>query len=704
MRIRLALAFVFLAAPVAKAQASHTLLVKNFAGSTIGEKIAAAEGSCPADHSEACILVLDPSLAATPAGSLPPLCPGCSLQDSRQGGQPFNSQPLTEFQAFASLPATGQKDETSNRLRNFIHSTSSPGQTRARGVLWIGPQAPPNALDTAASPVPISSEFNSSQRIFDLRGTNCMDEYGRFTYHDNSICFEGTETEQDASDQKQLPHAAAEGLWKNLVHIGFNSLKGGTYNFDGPTYGTKSNRHALAITGEYHTTAQNGLIMGNMNCLTGGECMGFNLDQTYPGGYVGPGEEPMQGIRIQQQQTYGALDGAGGLWSATNAQVNAQSGKVTFTPASSTWSLAEARAIRDLNSAYSSGSYENVTCSGSAPVTCTITGSGTNWTRIPGFIGDHTKFLATNGPIRSTNLVFCAAPAAEGGIDACIPVTAGIDDTHLTLNLLSVGTQGNTPWQWPHSGQYALYSAAWPTQVDPAENTFSAADVSGIGDGHRLDQVVAYNGDAWAMEVFQSRHIGRTYGGGINILDWGTADSPAYWCAYCASGHYNTILSVGDSNFPSGVPAVILGVHTPGTLGTVVDYAGGDGFQNAWRYLDSNRTLQTPLGYTRNASSSVAGLAFFVNKAYITTAGSAEFQHVGNVDRSADLSGAIAINSSAQGSYNFAAPYSQAPRCVASPTSNPGTNSWWVTSTPKAVTIHLASPASIEFNYICSGT
>src|SRR5208282_5603272 len=116
----------------------------------------------------------------------------------------------------------------------------------------------------------------------------------------------------------------------------------------------------------------------DMNCLTGGECMGFNLGQTYPGGYIGPGQEPMQGIRIQQQQTYGSPDGAGGYWSASNSQVNAASGTVAFTPGANPDTLAEARPIRDLSSAYSAGSYTAVACSSSTPRTCTVTGSGTN--------------------------------------------------------------------------------------------------------------------------------------------------------------------------------------------------------------------------------------------------------------------------------------------------------------------------------------
>jgi hypothetical protein len=114
--------------------------------------------------------------------------------------------------------------------------------------------------------------------------------------------------------------------------------------------------------------------------------------------------------------------------------------------------------------------------------------------------------------------------------------------------------------------------------------------------------------------------------------------------------------------------------------------------------------MQTAFGYTRNASSGVAGLAFFAARAYITTNGVGEFLHIGNANRGSDISGSIAIRGSASGSFTFATAYSEAPKCVASPTSNPGPVTWWVTATERAVTVNLSAPATIGFNYICSGT
>jgi hypothetical protein len=701
MRNYAAIITLALAADFATAQTDNTISVKKFPGTTVGDKITAAQQTCDPNPAIPCLLVLDPSLAVVPAGTFPALCAQCSIEDFRGGGQPFSSQAVSDLQSFTSLPSNGAADQITNRFKNFIASTST-GRAHARGVLWIGPQSPANALDSHSNPIPYTAELNSSQRIFDVRGTNCMDWLGYFSFNDNSFCFEGSETVKDPDGS--VPNSSEEGLWRNLVHVGYNSLQGGTYNYTGPHAGTKSNRHALWVNGEYHTVAQNGLIGGAMNCLTGGECMGINFQQIYPGGYIGPGEEAMQGIRIQQQQTYGSSDHSGGYWSATDAQVNGPAGTVSFTPAANPNTLAEARPIRDLNSAYSAGAYSAVACSGMQPATCTITGSETDWTRIHGFVGTHTTMLSKNGPILTNNLLFCAVPGAQGGFDACVPITAGVDDTHLTLNLLGVGTQGNSTWPWPTSGKYAIYASAWPTQVDIGSHTFSATDLHGIANGHQLDQVIAYNGDQWAIQIFQSRNIGRPYGGGIDVLNWGPADSPAYECAFCTSGHYRSAFSVGRSNLPSGTPAVILETFSPGTTGTIVDYSGGAEFQHAWLYLDSNRTMQTAFGYTRNASSGVAGLAFFAAKAYITTNGVGEFLHIGNANRGSDISGSIAIRGSASGSFTFATAYSEAPKCVASPTSNPGPVTWWVTATERAVTVNLSAPATIGFNYICSGT
>ena len=67
------------------AQTDNTLYVKQFPGLTVGAKLSAAMAACNPNTAVPCILVLDPSLAAFPAGSFSPLCSQCSIQDYRAG-------------------------------------------------------------------------------------------------------------------------------------------------------------------------------------------------------------------------------------------------------------------------------------------------------------------------------------------------------------------------------------------------------------------------------------------------------------------------------------------------------------------------------------------------------------------------------------------------------------------------------------------
>jgi hypothetical protein len=87
---------LFLAA-CAFGQTDSTLYVRQFPGSDVGTKVGNAAGACNANLSIPCILVLDPSLAVWPSGTMPTLAPNVSLWDFRSGvpganiaGQPGN--------------------------------------------------------------------------------------------------------------------------------------------------------------------------------------------------------------------------------------------------------------------------------------------------------------------------------------------------------------------------------------------------------------------------------------------------------------------------------------------------------------------------------------------------------------------------------------------------------------------------------------
>jgi hypothetical protein len=80
------IAALAIAVSFAHAQSDNTLHVKDFPGANVGAKVAAAQRSCSTNTTVPCTLVIDSSLAAAPAGTLPALCANCFVQDLRIGG------------------------------------------------------------------------------------------------------------------------------------------------------------------------------------------------------------------------------------------------------------------------------------------------------------------------------------------------------------------------------------------------------------------------------------------------------------------------------------------------------------------------------------------------------------------------------------------------------------------------------------------
>lgn len=76
---------VFLGIGCAHSQTDNTIYVRNFAGANVGAKVAAAQLTCGPNTTVPCILVIDPSLAAWPAGTMPTLCSHCHVWDFRSG-------------------------------------------------------------------------------------------------------------------------------------------------------------------------------------------------------------------------------------------------------------------------------------------------------------------------------------------------------------------------------------------------------------------------------------------------------------------------------------------------------------------------------------------------------------------------------------------------------------------------------------------
>src|SRR5580658_4345807 len=78
---RILLGPLFLFPILLPAQSDNTVYVKNFTGATVGQMIAAAQATCSATLT--CVVVLDPSLASVPQGTLPAQCATCIWEDFR---------------------------------------------------------------------------------------------------------------------------------------------------------------------------------------------------------------------------------------------------------------------------------------------------------------------------------------------------------------------------------------------------------------------------------------------------------------------------------------------------------------------------------------------------------------------------------------------------------------------------------------------
>lgn len=100
--LALATILAALAAPCLLCQTDNTVIVAKFPGSTVGEKIAAAQETCGTNSAVVCLMQLDPSLAAWPSGIFPALCGHCVLVDYRNGF-PVGNSPYAPVNA-ASMP------------------------------------------------------------------------------------------------------------------------------------------------------------------------------------------------------------------------------------------------------------------------------------------------------------------------------------------------------------------------------------------------------------------------------------------------------------------------------------------------------------------------------------------------------------------------------------------------------------------------
>ncbi len=606
----------------------------------------------------------------------------------RSTAQPFLRGELGEG---ALAPRTGMFQETGDLQQQLLSLESYLGSRR--GLIEIPPNAPAGWWMGIA---------NSSVRFIDDRGNSLPDAWGITSLNSgtgfktglaNGILVRSTETE-----------AASPDRYNGFVNMQFHydAAQGGVNSYNSKI-GRKTDYFNVLATSEMRTVGQKSGIASLMNSFSDGDTMGIQTGITQFGGYDTFGDEQTEGVRIQIQQGSASSLASGGIFEGTVKSISRQS--LAYAASRDEYSLGEHRIIRDLDNSYGAGSIASIDNSNGSPNTVTITGRGTEWTKFGVGVHTHWNNLDAGGGVTDTNLAFCFDPLKSDGYDVCFPVGQILDNTHLTLNMIACGTGHNTHWpsSWPHSGSYRIFGAAWPTKADLADHTITAPDLSGLGVGHRIDQVLAYNMQTIGEWIVVSRHIGfPKQGGGLFISNWGTAPSPEMDYGVAVSGAFDTAFDFQPSNAPSGVPNYFARFYADPASKLLFDSIGVQRPAPEvalWRLRDAAGAAHVMLSFARDsATSCLLDRTLCVSPNGTVTAG-----RIGQ-QQADDYAGTITISGTDSGKADFKVPFQSNPVCTLTPTSDPSeVGTYWVSTSRTSVSAQIRNPGRITFNFICVG-
>jgi hypothetical protein len=328
--------------------------------------------------------------------------------------------------------------------------------------------------------------------------------------------------------------------------------------------------------------------------------------------------------------------------------------------------------------------------------------------------------------------VLCASSSVPG--QDCSPGT--------TLVMQAAGT--------PATGDFAMW--AGPQQIaDGGPVAFSslggmiapaqiaASPVSGDCPQYNGTAMVWFacgSGNSWSSLANPAGNLSLSMAADSTTLTW-TGGNELNWSASGDELWQNTTAATSSANQNS--PTLTLGGAVWNGTASVNDQwtlqdepaSGGNG-QSVLQISHSgstanNSSIDANVGFASLTSSSFGGSNFYVSQAAgssndfaefwrngseyfrINTLGNVTVASAAHIDQSAanqDIAGTITVGTSASSaSYSFIQHYGSAPVCTISPTSNPGSLTWWVTTSTSAVTLNLsaAPSASITFNYTCIG-
>lgn len=133
---------------VIHAQTDNTFYVKQFAGSTVGQKTTAAQAACNPNTNVPCIIVFDPSLSQFVQGTMPTQCAQCIWQDFRTPHPPLQLSNVNGYRyvgAGYSLPQAVSDLSSSGGGTVYV-----PSSVTLTSPLTVGTSSAPVAIVLAA--------------------------------------------------------------------------------------------------------------------------------------------------------------------------------------------------------------------------------------------------------------------------------------------------------------------------------------------------------------------------------------------------------------------------------------------------------------------------------------------------------------------------------------------------------------------------
>lgn len=128
------------------AQTDNTYYAKQFAGTTVGAKVTAAQNACSPNTSVQCVIVIDPSLGAWATGNMPTKCANCTWADYRSStpygaGSNYTLPPATSSILGGVMPDGSTINNTLGAISCANATTSQAGCAKlgvAGGTMVFG--------------------------------------------------------------------------------------------------------------------------------------------------------------------------------------------------------------------------------------------------------------------------------------------------------------------------------------------------------------------------------------------------------------------------------------------------------------------------------------------------------------------------------------------------------------------------------------